>query len=72
MRKIVRKKARNLSTAHQRIDDHEKLCRIMQEETNRKIDINGKKIERLEKVVMTSTGMLIVGMGTIIYNLLLK
>ena len=34
--------------------------------------INGKKIERLEKVVMTSTGMLIVGMGTIIYNLLLK
>jgi hypothetical protein len=44
----------------------------MQEETNRKIDINGKKIERLEKVVMTSTGMLIVGMGTIIYNLLLK
>jgi|TARA_X000000950_G_C13344162_1_gene429784 hypothetical protein len=72
MRKVVRKKARNLSTAHQRIDDHEKLCRIMQEETNRKIDINGKKIERLEKVVMTSTGMLIVGMGTIIYNLLLK
>ena len=72
MRKVVKKKARNLSTAHQRIDDHEKLCRIMQEETNRKIDINGKKIERLEKVVMTSTGMLIVGMGTIIYNLLLK
>jgi dsDNA-specific endonuclease/ATPase MutS2 len=72
MRKVVRKKVRNLSTAHQRIDDHEKLCRIMQEETNRKIDINGKKIERLEKVVMTSTGMLIVGMGTIIYNLLLK
>ena len=72
MRKIVKKKARNLSTAHQRIDDHEKLCRIMQLETNRKIDANGKKIERLEKVVFTSTGMLIVGMATIIYNLLLK
>ena len=72
MRKIVKKKARNLSTAHQRIDDHEKLCRIMQQETNRKIDANGKKIERLEKVVFTSTGMLIVGMATIIYNLLLK
>lgn len=72
MSKIIKKRARNTSTAHQRIDDHEKLCRIMQEETNRKIDINGKKIERLEKVVMTSTGMLIVGMGTIIYNLLLK
>ena len=72
MNKIVKKKARNLSTAHQRIDDHEKLCRIMQLETNRKIDANGKKIERLEKVVFTSTGMLIVGMATIIYNLLLK
>ena len=53
MSKIVKKKARNLSTAHQRIDDHEKLCRIMQQETNRKIDANGKKIERLEKVVFT-------------------
>ena len=72
MRKSVKKKARNISTAHQRIDDHEKLCRIMQQETNRKIDANGKKIERLEKVVFTSTGMLIVGMATIIYNLLLK
>ena len=72
MSKIGKKQERNLSTAHQRIDDHEKLCRIMQQETNRKIDANGKKIERLEKVVFTSTGMLIVGMATIIYNLLLK
>ena len=72
-RKYVKKKViRNYSTsaAHQRIDDHEKLCRIMQEETNKKIEANGKKIERLEKVVMSSTAMLIVGMGTIIYNLL--
>ena len=64
MRKVVKKKARNLSTAHQRIDDHEKLCRIMQEMTN-------KKIDRLEKIVMTSTGMLILGMSTIIYKLIL-
>jgi len=74
MKRIIRKKTRSNSSisAHQRIDDHEKLCRIMQQETNRKIDANGKKIERLEKVVFTSTGMLIVGMATIIYNLLLK
>tara|TARA_Y100001938_G_C7754945_1_gene265737 strand:- start:58 stop:288 length:231 start_codon:yes stop_codon:yes gene_type:complete len=74
-RKYVKKKViRNYSTtaAHQRIDDHEKLCRIMQEETNKKIEANGKKIERLEKVVMSSTAMLIVGMGTIIYNLLIN
>jgi len=25
------------NTAHQRIDDHEKLCRIMQNETNEKL-----------------------------------
>ena len=55
-----------------RIDDHEKLCRIMQEETNKTIEANGKKIDRLEKVVMSSTAMLIVGMGTIIYNLLIN
>ena len=74
-RKYVKKKViRNYSTsaAHQRIDDHEKLCRIMQQETNKKIEANGKKIERLEKVVMSSTAMLIVGMGTIIYNLLIN
>ena len=59
------KKTYSSSTAHQRIDDHEKLCRIMQEVTN-------KKIDRLEKIVMTSTGMLIMGMSTIIYKLLLN
>ena len=59
------KKPYSSSTAHQRIDDHEKLCRIMQEETN-------KKIARLEKIVMSSTAMLIVGMATIIYNLIIK
>ena len=74
-RKYVKKKViRNYSTsaAHQRIDDHEKLCRIMQQETNRKIEANGKKIDRLEKVVMSSTAMLIIGLGTIIYNLLIN
>ncbi len=59
------KRTYSSSTAHQRIDDHEKLCRIMQEQTN-------SKIERLEKIVMSSTAMLIVGMATIIYNLIIK
>ena len=65
MVKIIRKKRiRDYSTtgAHQRIDDHE----------NRKIEQNGKKIERLEKIVMSSTAMLIIGMATIIYNLIIK
>ena len=42
------------------------------EETNRRIEQNGKKIDRLEKIVMSSTAMLIIGMATIIYNLLIK
>jgi len=65
-----RRIARSSDTAHQRLDDHEKLCRIMQRETHKKIEANGKKIERLEKVVFTSTGMLIVGMATLIYGLI--
>ena len=65
-----RRMARSSDTAHQRLDDHEKLCRIMQRETHKKIEANGKKIERLEKVVFTSTGMLIVGMATLIYGLI--
>jgi CRISPR/Cas system CMR subunit Cmr6 (Cas7 group RAMP superfamily) len=69
-KKSVKKRGVTTSMVNQRIDDHEKLCRIMQRETNRRIEQNGKKIERLEKVVMTSTGMLIIGMSTLIYNLL--
>ncbi len=69
-KKSVKKRSVTTSMFNQRIDDHEKLCRIMQRETNRRIEQNGKKIDRLEKVVMTSTGMLIIGMSTLIYNLL--
>lgn len=36
--------------AHQRIDDHERLCRIMQEETNKKIDAIHNDVHRLEKL----------------------
>ena len=69
-KKKIKKRSVTTSMVNQRIDDHEKLCRIMQRETNRRIEQNGKKIDRLEKVVMTSTGMLIIGMSTLIYNLL--
>ena len=43
------KKINTVSSAHQRIDDHEKLCRIMQRETNSKINEVKKSIIRLEK-----------------------
>ena len=57
------------TNAHQRIDDHEKLCRIMQDETNKKIKDLKIQMCRLERVVLYSIGMVILGMGTIIMEL---
>ena len=36
--------------AHQRMDDHEKLCRIMQEETNKEINDVHQDIHRLSLI----------------------
>ena len=58
--------------AHQRMDDHEKLCRIMQEETNRKINDVHQDIHRLEKIMIASTGFLMTTMLGIIVALILK
>ena len=58
-----------VNTTHQRIDDHEKLCRIMQNETNRKIKELKVQMCRLERVVLGMIGMVVLGMGTIIMEL---
>lgn len=71
----MRKKSttnRKDTLAHQRIDDHEKLCRIMQAETNRKITNLHKDVHRLEKIMIASTGFLITSMMGIILALFLK
>jgi cell division protein FtsL len=57
------------NTAHQRIDDHEKLCRIMQNETNEKIKELKVQMSRLERVVLGMIVMVVLGMGTIIIQL---
>ena len=57
------------NTAHQRIDDHEKLCRIMQNETNKKIDGLKAQMCRNEKAIIGMIGMVVLGMGTIIIEL---
>jgi hypothetical protein len=46
---VPRKASSKDTLAHQRIDDHEKLCRIMQEETNKKIDAIHEDVHKLEK-----------------------
>ena len=58
--------------ALQKIEDHEKLCRIMQKQTHDKIHKIESQISRLEKIVLVSAGMLIMGMANMIYMLLTK
>jgi|TARA_B110000967_G_C18646417_1_gene441121 lipopolysaccharide/colanic/teichoic acid biosynthesis glycosyltransferase len=58
--------------AHQRITDHEKLCRYMQRETNKKIKDMHDDIHRLEKIVIASTGFLLTSMMGIIVALFFK
>ena len=60
----------NGKTALTRIDEHEKLCRIMQRETFKKIDELSERIQRLEKIIMVSAGVIITSMGGIIISLL--
>ena len=67
------RKASNKDTlAHQRIDDHEKLCRIMQEETNKKIDAIHQDVHKLEKIMIASTGFILTTLIGIIVALILK
>ena len=56
--------------ALQKIEDHEKLCRIMQKQTHDKIHKIETQISRLEKIVLVSAGMLIMGMANVIFMLL--
>ena len=62
--------AKNGKVLAQRITDHEKLCRIMQKQTQNQIAGIKKKIERLEKILITSTGFVIVGLMTLLFSLL--
>ena len=56
--------------ALQKIEDHEKLCRIMQKQTHDKIHKIESQISRLEKIVLVSAVMLIMGMANMIFMLL--
>ena len=57
-------------SALQKIEEHEKLCRIMQKQTHDKINKIENQISRLEKIVLVSAGMLIMGMANMIFMLL--
>ena len=57
-------------SALQKIESHEKLCRIMQRETHKKIHKIEERVKRLEKILLTCTGALIAGMAFLIYTLI--
>ena len=58
--------------ALQRIESHEKLCRIMQKQTHEKIKSIANQICRIETILLTSVGALIIGMASMIYMLITK
>ena len=55
------------TNALQKIESHEKLCRIMQKLTHKKIHSIEERVKRLEKILLTCTGALIASYG--IFNL---
>ena len=56
--------------ALQKIESHEKLCRIMQKLTHKKIHQIEERVKRLEKILLSCTGALIAGMAFLIYTLI--
>ena len=62
----------NKSNAIQRIDSHEKLCRIMQNQTHDKILKLEHQINRVESILLVSVGALITGMAYVIFTLITK
>ena len=58
--------------AIQRIDSHEKLCRIMQKQTHDKINKLENQINRVESILLVSTGSLISSMAYVIFALITK
>jgi len=55
--------------ALQRVESHEKLCRIMQKLTHKKIHSIEERVKRLEKILLSCTAALIASMAFLIYTL---
>ena len=56
--------------ALQKIESHEKLCRIMQKQTYDKIHKLEHQINRVESILLVSVGALISGMAYVIFALM--
>ena len=58
--------------ALQKIESHEKLCRIMQKQTHDRINQLQNQITRIERILLVSMGSVMTGMGGVIVVLLQK
>ena len=58
--------------AIQKIEEHEKLCRIMQKQTHDNIHKLERQINRVESILLVSTGALISGMAYVIFALIIR
>ena len=58
--------------ALQKIESHEKLCRIMQKQTHDKILKLEQQINRVESILLVSVGTLVAGMARVIAMLIVK
>ena len=60
------------NNALQKIESHEKLCRIMQKQTHDKILKLESQINRVESILLVSVGALISGMAYVIFALIIS
>ena len=58
--------------ALQRIESHEKLCRIMQKQTYDRMQELQNQITRIERILLVSMGAVMTGMAGVIVVLLQK
>ena len=57
-------------SALQKIESHEKLCRIMQKQTHDKIHSIETQIQRIESILLITSGALISGLIYVIFTLI--
>ena len=62
----------NKNIALEKIESHEKLCRIMQKQTHDRINQLQNQITRIERILLVSMGSVMTGMGGVIVVLIRK
>ena len=62
----------NKNSTLEKIESHEKLCRIMQKQTHDRINQLQNQITRIERILLVSMGSVMTGMAGVIVVLIQK